>query len=118
MQWHNATQRLTKLLLEIKALQQDVTAIDSVLDEESARLAVMDAQRDEAGANTGCDIGQISGDVSVQTQTIAPGATAFSDSEASDIKRRLRDPLAIRERLFRGNSGKYSWYWKPAAEET
>ncbi len=118
MQWHNATQRLTKLLLEIKALQQDVTAIDSVLDEESARLAVMDAQRDEAGANTGCDIGQISGDVSVQTQTIAPGAAAFSDSEASDIKRRLRDPLAIRERLFRGNSGKYSWCWKPAAEET
>lgn len=117
MQWHNATQRLTKPLLEIKSLQQDVAMIDSVLDEERERLAAMDAQQKETSANTGCDIGQISGDVSIQTQMVALGSAVFSDSEASDIKRRLRDPRIARERLYRGKSGKYSWHWKPGKEK-
>lgn len=118
MQWHNAAQRLTKSLLEIQALKQDIEAIDVALEEENERLAAMDAERDQASANTGCDIGKISGDVSVQTETVALGPAVFSESDATDIKRRLRDPRANRSRLFRENSGTYSWRWKPDTEKS
>ena len=116
MQWHNAAQRLARPLLEIQALRQDIEEIDGKLDGEKEQLAVLDEQRDEASVNTACEIGSISGNVSVQTQKTVVGTAVFSDCEASDIKRRLRDPRAIRERLFRGRSGQYSWHWKPTAD--
>lgn len=116
MQWHNAAQRLAKPLLEIKSLQQDIEAIDAVLSEDRKQLAEMDALREAAATNTGCDVGQIAGGLLVQTQAIEPGEVVYPDCDASEIKRRLRDPRAIRERLFRGSSGKYSWSWSPAKE--
>lgn len=111
MQWHVAAQRLAKPLFELQSLQHDIDAIEASLAEESIQLAAMDARQETESVNIGCDIGQVVGDLAVQSQTVLTGVGFFSDGDVSDIKRRLRDPRAKRKRLFRGSSGTFSWNW-------
>lgn len=112
-QWHQAKQKLAGSLFEIQALQKEIDALDASLGLQSEQLSTLDAQRARAGADIRCEIKRITGDVAVQIIGVAPEAPVFAGIEASKIKHRLRDTRAIRQRLFRGGSGSFSWTWKP-----
>lgn len=114
-QWRQATQKLAKPLLEIQALRKDVDTLTAQLGEETQLLAGLDAQREQAGADIHCEIEQITGDLAVHTLAVMPEAPVFNGVETPDIKQKLRDPRAVRQRLFRGDSGSFTWTWKPPA---
>jgi len=115
-QWRQAAQKLARPLLEIHGLQKDIEALKPKLAEQDEQLAALNAEREQAGADIRCDVGQITGDVAVQAMAIVPGTPVFSGIEVADIKQKLRDPRAARQRLFQGDSGSFSWAWKKPAQ--
>lgn len=115
-QWRQAAQKLARPLLEIHGLQKDAEALKLKLADQNDQLAALNVEREQAGADIRCAVEQITGDVAVQAVAIVPGVPVFAGIEVADIKQKLRDPRAVRQRLFRGDSGSFSWAWKKAAE--
>lgn len=115
-QWRQAAQKLARPLLEIHGLQKDVEAIKLKLADQNDQLAALNVEREQAGADVRCVVEQVAGDVAVQAVAIAPGMPVFSGIEVGEIKQKLRDPRAARQRLFRGDTGSFSWAWKKAAD--
>lgn len=114
-QWRQVAQKLIRPLQEIQALRKDIETLNVRLVDENEQLAALDNQRDRASANICCEVAEVTGDVGVQTMAVPPGAPVFSGIETEDIKQKLRDPRAVRQRLFHGESGSFSWTWKPPA---
>ena len=112
-QWRQATQKLAGTLFEIQTLQKEIEALSASLGDQNEQLAVLDTQREQAGADIRCEVGRVVGDVAVQMISIASESPVFAETEASKVKRKLRDTRAARQRLFHGESGSFSWTWKP-----
>ncbi|MDP2824772.1 MAG: FapA family protein [Sulfuritalea sp.] len=114
-QWRQAAQKLARPLLEIQTLRKEMDALNAKLGEHDEQLAALNSQRLRAGADIRCEVAQVAGDVAVQTMAIAPEAAVFDGAEVSELKHKLRDTRLVRQRLFRGESGRFSWAWTPPA---
>ena len=112
-QWRQATQKLAGPLFRIQALQLEIDALDGSLAELGGQLADLDSQRAAAGVDIRCDLDRVTGDVAVQTMAIPPDTAVFGDTEVAELKHRLRDTRTVRQRLFQGDTGRFSWTWTP-----
>ncbi|MCX7166203.1 MAG: FapA family protein [Rhodocyclales bacterium] len=114
-QWHQATQKLAGPLFQIQTLQKEMDALNANLSEHDGQLEALNSQRAAAGVDIRCEVAQVTGDVAVQTMAIPPDAAVFGGAEVGEIKHRLRDTRVVRQRLFRGESGRFAWTWTPPA---
>lgn len=114
-QWQQAAQKLAGPLFEIQTLQKEMDTLDAGLGKQNEQLSALDTQRAQASADISCEVKRIAGAVAVQTIGIDPEAPVFAGIEASKVKHQLRDTRTIRQRLFHGESGSFSWAWKPPA---
>lgn len=112
-QWHQAAQKLVGPLFEIQTLQNELDTLDASLGERNEQLIALENQRAQAGADVLCEVRRIAGDVAVQIIAIEPAVPVLAGIEVSKLRRKLRDTRAVRQRLFRGQSGSFSWTWKP-----
>lgn len=114
-QWHHATQKLAGALFQIQTLQKEIEVLNAGLAELDEQLEALNTQRGAAGVDIRCEVAKLTGDVAVQTMAIPPDAAVFGDAEVGEIKHRLRDTRVVRQRLFRGESGRFAWTWTPPA---
>lgn len=112
-QWRQAKQKLAGSVLEIQTLQKEMDTLNEGLGKQTEQLYALDTQRAQAAADIRCEIKRITGDVAVQVIETDPEAPVFAGIEATKVKHPLRDARAVRQRLFRGESGSFSWTWKP-----
>lgn len=113
--WRQATHKLASPLFEIQNLQKEIGALTADLGEHDQQLAALTSRRLQAGADVRCDVGQVAGDLAVEAVAIAPEAAVFAGADVAELRHRLRDTRTVRQRLFRGESGSFSWIWKPPA---
>lgn len=108
-QWRQATQRLSGPLQEIQALRKQTETLNAGVAEREAKLAELDAQREQAGAGNACEVSQVGGGVAVQTIAVPPERPVLADVEIKKLRHVLRDTRLVRQRLFHGDSGRFVW---------
>ncbi len=108
-QWRQATQRLASPLQEIQLLRAQLEKLGNALAEREAKLAELDAAREQANAGIACEIAQVAGGLAVQTIAQPPEQPVLAGVEIKRLRHVLRDTRMVRSRLFHGESGHYAW---------
>ncbi len=108
-QWRQATQRLASPLQEIQLLRAQLEKLGNALAEREAKLAELDAWREQAGAGTACEIVQVAGSVTVQAIALPPEQPVLAGVDIKRLRHALRDVRLAKNRLFQGESGRYAW---------
>lgn len=115
-QCRKSTQKLAHPLFRLQALKGEIDTLEAKRAELDVQLAELDSRREAAGADIRCDLDQVTGEVAVQTMAISPDTAVFGNADAAALKHRLRDTRTVRQRLFLGESGQFSWVWTPPAK--
>lgn len=102
-------------LKQVGQLLQKMKAAESQVAVRRAQLAEVRKQKDELVAQAHCTIKMVSGDVTVRSLALTPGAPAAATLAPKEVRPFLRGPLPAATVIFSDSMGSVDWVCRPDA---
>ncbi len=110
------TTRFSPMMQQLRAVAEAMGRLQKTHAEVDEQLKTLDRERESMGAEVQCAIASITGDTVVRTLQCDPAGDFLSGEGLKELLTRVRSLDRSPEKLFTGESGRFDWRYKPAAE--
>ena len=108
--------RFSPMMQELRAFGEAIGRIQKTHAEIEEQLKTLDRERESMGAEVQCAITSVAGETVVRTLQYDLSGDFMSGDGLKELLTRVRSLDRSPDRLFMGDTGRFDWQYKPAAE--